>query len=198
MAGDALKCDLRAHYHRRGTRHHAAAVVERERRLSDLAAQLRGRRRRRCRRSRRDHLAAGLPRGLGGRRAVAFADLPVAAGRRRLRYQRLPGHRPHVRLAGAFRRAAGGRPRARDEARYGPRRQPHLGRTPVVRRVAFLHGQPQARLVLVAAPARRHGRRRSGRRAEQLGLDLLRVGLGARRQHGRVLFAPLLAKAARS
>src|ERR671917_1651497 len=163
-AGDALNLDLASSLLRRGIRHYAAAVVERERRLPDLAAQLRGRRRRRYRRPRRDHLAARLPRGLGGRRAMAFANLPVAAGRRRLRHQRLQGHRPYFRLAGAFRRAAGGRPRARDEARNGSRRQPHLRRTPVVRRVAVLLGQPQARLVLVAAPTRWRERRRSGRR----------------------------------
>jgi hypothetical protein len=71
-------------YHRRGTSHDAA-VVERERRLPDLAAQLRGRRRRRDRRSSWYRLAAGLPRGIGGGRVVTVTDLSVAAGRRRLR-----------------------------------------------------------------------------------------------------------------
>ena len=58
-------------------------------RLPDLATQLCGRRRRRDRRSRRNHLAAGLSRGLGGGRVVAVSDLPFAPGRRRLRHQRL-------------------------------------------------------------------------------------------------------------
>ena len=46
------------------------------------------------------------------------------------------GDRPDVRHAGRLRRAARRRPRARDEARHGPRRQPHVRRASVVRRVA--------------------------------------------------------------
>ena len=42
------------------------------------------------------------------------------------------------------------RPRARDQARDGPRRQPHQRRAPVVRRVPQVHRQPEARLVLLA------------------------------------------------
>ena len=61
-----------------------------------------------------------------------------------------------------LRRAARGRPRARDEAGDGPRGQPHLRRAPVVRRVALEPRQPEARLVLVARPA------------DQLALVLLR------------------------
>ena len=45
------------------------------------------------------------------------------------------------------------RPRPRHAADHGPRRQPHLRRAPVVRGVALLEGQPQARLVLVARAA---------------------------------------------
>src|SRR3712207_5130828 len=61
----ALNPTAQTHYRKGDTSHYyAAAAVERERRLPDLAAQLRGRRRRRDRRSRRDHLAAGLPRDL--------------------------------------------------------------------------------------------------------------------------------------
>ena len=79
--------------------------------------------------ARLDHLAAARRR-----RALALAHLPLAAGRRGLRHLRLPGHRPDVRDARRLRRAAGGRARARDEARDGPRRQPHVRRAPVVRR----------------------------------------------------------------
>ena len=48
-----------------------------------------------------DHLADARRR-----RRLAVADLPLAAGRQRLRHQRLPGHRPGVRHAGGVRRAA--------------------------------------------------------------------------------------------
>ena len=58
-------------------------------------------------------------------------------------------------------------------------------------------GRPQAGLVLVARPAARHGSRRARRRADQLGLVLLRLGLGVRRGQRRVLPAPVLPQAAR-
>ena len=82
-----------------------------------------------------DHLAE-----LGRRRDLAVAGLPLAAGRRGLRHQRLPGHRAGLRDARAVRRAARGRARARHEADHGPGRQPHVRRAPVVRRVALLEG----------------------------------------------------------
>ena len=50
--------------------------------------------------ARLDHLAQ-----LGDRRALAVADLPVAAGRQRLRHQRLPGRRPALRHPRGPRRA---------------------------------------------------------------------------------------------
>ena len=160
-------------------------MVAARRRLPDLAAQLRGRRRRRDRRPARDRRAPRPPRRAGRRRALALPHLPVAAGRRGLRHLRLPRHRPDVRHARGLRRAARGRARARHEADPGPRRQPHLRRAPVVRGVAREPRQPQARLVLVA------------RAAEQLGVVLLRLGVGARPGDGRVLPAPVLAQAAR-
>ena len=83
------------------------------------------------------------------------------------------------------RRAARRPARARHAADHGPRRQPHLRRAPVVRRVALLQGQPQARLVLVA------------RAAQQLDLGVLGLGVGARRGDGRALPARVLAQAAR-
>ena len=75
-------------------------------RLPDLSAQLRRLQRRRDRRPARDHRAARPPGRARRRRRVAVADLPVAAGRHRLRHQRLPGHRAGVRDAGRLRRAA--------------------------------------------------------------------------------------------
>ena len=83
------------------------------------------------------------------------------------------------------RRAAGRAARARHEAGDGPGRQPHLRRAPVVRRVALLAGQPEARLVRLA------------RRAQQLGLVLLRPGLDVRRGVRAALPPPLRPQAAR-
>ena len=131
----------------------AGMLVPERGRLPDLSAQLRGRRRGRDRRPARDHAAPRPPRGARRRRALALAGLPLAAGRRGLRHQRLPGHRPGLRDARGLRRAARGRARARHEADHGPRRQPHLRRAPLVRRVALHDRQPQARLVLVARGA---------------------------------------------
>ena len=62
-----------------------------------------------------------------------------------------------------------GAARARHEARDGPRRQPHLRRAPVVRRVALEPRRPEARLVLVAAAARRGWRRGSRGRSRPTG-----------------------------
>ena len=59
------------------------------------------------------------------------------------------------------------------------------------------HGQPEARLVLVAAARDRVTARRARRRADQLGVVLLRSGVDARRGDRRVLPAPVLAQAAR-
>ena len=116
------------------------------------------------------------------RRRLAVADLPLAAGRQRLRHQRLPGHRPGVRHAGRLRRAA-----RRRCTSAGMKLVMDL----VVNHTSDEHpwfvesrsstGQPEARLVLVAPAAGRHAGRRAGRRADQLGLVLLRPGLGARR-----------------
>ena len=57
-----------------------------------------------------------------------------------------------------------------------------------------LDRQPQARLVLVAPPAGTAGTRR---RAEQLGVVLLGLRVGARPDHRRVLPAPVLPQATR-
>ena len=154
-------------------------MVEARGRLPDLPALVRGLRRRRDRRPGGDRGAPRLPRAARRRRHLAVADLPLAAGRQRLRHLRLPGRRPGVRHARGLRPPARRRPRARDEARDGPRRQPHVGAAPVVRGVALEPRQPEARLVLVA------------RRAQRLALVLLRPDVGARRDHRPVLPAPV-------
>ena len=105
--------------------------------------------------------AARLPRAARRRRDLAVADLPLAAGRQRLRHLRLPGHRADVRHARGLRPPARGDPRARDEARDGPRGQPHLGAAPVVPGVALEPRQPEARLVLVARRSPTTGARTS-------------------------------------
>ena len=102
------------------------------RRVSDLPAQLRRRGRRRDGRPAGHHLAPGSPRRAGRRRHLAVADLPVPAGRQRLRHQRLPGHRSAVRLAGRLRRIAGRGPRTWHAPGHGPGGEPLLGRARVV------------------------------------------------------------------
>ena len=171
----------------------AAGLVEVRRRLPDLPAQLRRLRRRRHRRPARDHRPARLPRRARRRRGLAVADLPVAAGRQRLRHQRLPGHRPGVRHARGLRRAARRRPRARHEARHGPRRQPHLRRAPVVRRVALVARHPKRDWYWWRPPRGDPARREPNNWASFFSGS----GLGARRGDRRVLPAPVLAQAAR-
>ncbi len=151
-------------------------------RLPDLPALVRGLQRRRDRRPPGDHGPARLPERARRRRDLAVARLPLAPGRQRLRHRRLPGHRADVRHARGLRRAARRGPRARHAARDGPRRQPHLGRARLVQGVAREPRQPEARLVLVA------------RAAQRLALVVLRLGLGPRRGHRRVLPAPVRAQ----
>ena len=154
-------------------------MVEARGRLPDLPALVRGRQRRRDRRPAGDRGAPRLPRAARRRRDLAVADLPLAAGGQRLRHLRLPGRRAGVRHARRLRPPARGDPRARDEARDGPRGQPHVGAAPVVRRVPLEPRQPEARLVRLA------------RQAQRLALVLLRPDLGARRGHRPVLPAPV-------
>ena len=115
------------------------------------------------------------------RRRLAVADLPIAAPRQRLRHQRLLRDRPDVRDARRLRRAPRRGPPTRHQAGDGPRRQPHVRRPPLVRRVTVVAGQPQARLVLVAPAASRPRARRAGCRADQLGVVLRRADVDARR-----------------
>ena len=170
----------------------ADQVVAGRRRLPDLSAQLRRRRRRRDRRPARHHRPPRPPRGARRRRGVAVADLPLAAGRQRLRHQRLPRHRPDVRHARRPRRAARRPARPGHQARHGPRRQPHVRRAPVVRRVpASTRPTPSGTGTggVRPAPAWTPGRRAPSR---QLGVVLLGLGLGARPGDRRVLPAPVL------
>ena len=170
------------------------------RRLPDLPAQLRRLRRRRHRRpaaassSTLDYLAAARRR-----RRLAVADLPVAAGRQRLRHQRLPGHRPDCSAPWPTSTSCSAGVHApRHEAGDGPRRQPHLRRAPVVRRVALRRRTTRSATGTGGARrARACSRRRARRRADQLGVVLLRLGLGVRRGDRRVLPAPVLPQAAR-
>ena len=81
---------------------------------------------------------------------------------------------------------------------HGPRREPHQRPARVVRGLAVLEGQRPARLLLVAPAARGLRRRRARRRADQLGLGLLRAGVDLGRGHRRVLPARLRPRAARA
>ena len=140
-----------------------------------------------------DHLEA-----LGVDVALALAGLPVAAGRQRLRHQRLPGRRPALRQPRGPRPADGGSPRARHEAGHGPRGQPHLRRAPVVRRVAVVADEPQAGLVLVAQPPRPGTSPATpGAEPNNWGSFFSGSGVGARRGVGGVLPPPVLPQAAR-
>ena len=122
-----------------------------------------------------DHLA-----DLGVDVHLAVADLPVAAGRQRLRHQRLPGHRPALRQPGRPSTSCSRAARPRHEADHGPGRQPQLRRAPVVRRDPLGAGQPEAGLVLVAAAARGHGAGPPGAEPTNWGARLRRLGLGVR------------------
>ena len=74
-----------------------------------------------------------------------------------------------------------GAPRARHEARDGPGRQPHLRRAPLVRRVAVQHATTRSATGTGGGRPATAWRRRPRGRADQLGLVLLRPGVGARR-----------------
>jgi oligo-1,6-glucosidase len=84
--------------------------------------------------------------------------------------------------------------RARHQAGHGPRGQPHLRRAPVVRRVARAADSPKRDWYWWRRPATASARD-AGRRADQLGVVLLRLRPGSStRRHGRVLPAPVQRK----
>src|SRR5215218_407024 len=153
----------------------ARDVVAGRGRLPGLPALVPGLGRRRGRRPARDHAAPRPPRLPRRGRALALADLSLAARGLRLRRIRLHGCRPAARDARRPRRA---RPRgARAPAEGAPRPGPlaHLDRAPVVPRASGA-----VRLV-------------AGRRAaEQLGLGLRRPRLELRRAVRALVLALLL------
>ena len=65
---------------------------------------------------------------------------------------------------------------------HGPRRQPHVRRAPVVRRVARRAATTRSATGTGGDRPRGHGGRRAGRRADNWALVLLRPGVGARRR----------------
>ena len=144
--------------------------------LPDLPALLRRCERRRHRGPRRHPRPPRPPardRCLPGRGCdLAEPDLPEPARRLRLRHHRLHRRRSRVRDARRPRRADRRVPRPRPSPAHGPRPLPHLDRASVVRRVALIAGESEARLVSL-------GRPRPGRRAAlELERDLRRLGLG--------------------
>ena len=152
-------------------------VVARCRAVPGLPALVRGRERRRDRRSRRGRVAARVPRVARRRRDLAQPDPPVAERRLGLRRLRLHGHpsRPrHARRPRPARRRGRG---ARDPRPARPRPEPLVRPAPVVSRAPRL-----LRLV--------------GRGPEQLGVDLRRrPGVDVRRR-ARPLLPPQLRRAA--
>ena len=115
-----------------------AALVAVGRRLPDLPAQLRRLRRRRHRRPARHHRSTlDYLADARRRRRLALADLPPR--RRTTTATTSATTRTSTRCSARsteFDELLAGAARARHEAGHGPRRQPHLRRAPVVRRVA--------------------------------------------------------------
>ena len=150
----------------------ADPLVARCRRVPDLPAQLRRLRWRRHRRSARHPRPPRPPGGPGRRRGVAVADLPLAAGRQRLRRQRLPRRRPDVRDPRRSRRVDRRSPSPRHEAGPGPRREPHVRSASVVPRVTVFPrprrgatGTGGGRRAPACPPAIRAPSRRTGARS---------------------------------
>ena len=176
----------------------APRLVARRGDLPGLSAQLR-------RQQRRRHGRPGgrtFPTPVSARprrgRRVAEPLLRLAAGRRRLRRGRLPGRRPHVRQPARRRRPDPRRPRAGPADHRRPRPQPLLRPARVVQAGArggagFAAARP------LPLPARQGRERRTA--AQRLGVHLRRprldAGHRAGRHPGRVVPAPLRARAAR-
>ena len=185
----AVAMNSRGSFRHRGR----GTVVEEGGRLSDLSSQFRRLRWRRSRRSARDHRQARLSGGAGCRRHLAVAGLSVAAGRQRLRHQRLPGHRADLRDAGRFRRV---------DRRACTHRGMRLVMDLVVNHTSdehpwFVESRSVARPIPSATgtgggPPGTAWPGYPGRRADQLGVVLLRIRLEIRRHDRRVLPAPVL------
>ena len=143
------------------------------------------------RRPARDHRAPRPSRVARDRRRVAVTDVPVTERGLGLRRRRLPRRAPRPRHAGDLDAliARGARPRHRHPARPGA--EPHEHRASLVRGRAVVAHRCAPRLVRVGRPAARR------QPAEQLGEQLLRPGVDARRAHRSVVPAQLPARAGR-
>ncbi len=166
-------------------------MVAGRRAVPDLPAILRGFRRRRDRRPARDPGAFGPSRVARDRRDLAEPDDAVAQrrlGLRRLRLLRGASRAGHDRGPRCAHRCRGG---ARDPRAARPRPEPHERSPRVVRRRRERARRALPRLL-------RLGRSGGGRRAaEQLGVQLRRLGLAAARADGPVLPEQLPAQPAR-
>ncbi len=172
-------------------RHVRRDVVARGRPVPDLPALVRGFRRRRDRRSARHHRAARPPRRAGDRRPLAQPDDALPERRLGVRRRRLLRRASRARDARGPGRAGRRGGRARDPGAARPRPQPHELRAPVVRQRDRRSRRPVPRLL-------RLGRSRPGRRAaQQLGVQLRRLGLAVARADGAVLPEQLPAHPAR-
>ncbi|CAA9471689.1 MAG: GH13_16 / GH13_36 / GH13 / GH13_31 / GH13_ 17 / GH13_4 / GH13_23 / GH13_29 / GH13_40 / GH13 _30 / GH13_35 / GH13_20 / GH13_2 / GH13_34 / GH1 3_1 / GH13_18 / GH13_21 / GH13_19 / GH13_26 / GH13_37, partial [uncultured Solirubrobacteraceae bacterium] len=170
---------------------HERPVVEERALLLPGRADLPGLRRRRLRRPAGPHRADRLPRRDRRDVPVAHAVLPVPRARRRLRHHGLLRGGPQARDPRGHGRARAHRARPRDPRHRRPRRQPHLGPSPVVPGRAVLARLALPRLLRLA-------RRQAGGEAGRPRLPRpggLQLGLG---RAGRpVVPAPLLHRAAR-
>ena len=153
-----------------------ARVVGGRGRLRGVPAQLR----RRGRRRRGRPAGAAVPPGVPGRprrrRRLADSLLPVSAGRRRLRRQRLLRRGPAARDHDRLRPSGQGRGRAPDPDHRRPGAEPLLQRASAVPRRAGRGARQRG-----AGPVHLPRRARPGRRtaAEQLDLAVRRPGLDA-------------------
>ena len=153
--------------------------------LSDLSALVPGFERRRHRRSGRDHPPAALRGEPRGGCDLDLAVLRVTDEGFRIRRVGLSRHRADVRDDVGFRRADRTRASAGPAGDDRPRAVAHVGSAPVVPREPVEPGQSEGELV-------RLGGRQTGRlAAEQLAVDLRRLGLGMGRGADAVLSAQL-------
>ena len=148
-----------------------ARVVGRRGRLRGVPAQLRRRGRRRRGRSAGAAIAAGLPGRPRRGRHLADPVLPVAAGRRGLRRQRLLCGGSAAGDHGGLRRPGLRRRRAPDPGHHRPGAEPLLQRPPAVPRRAGRRAR-QRRAGQVHLPRRPRPRRRAA--AEQLAVAVRR------------------------
>ena len=113
---------------------HEKDLVQRTFRISDMAAQLRGRQRRRRGRPYGRAREAGLHQEPRRGRDMVFAALRISAKRLRLRHSGLLQHQSRIRHDGGFQGGAGRRAFARHEGHHGPCGQPHFRSARVVQK----------------------------------------------------------------